>query len=501
MERCKVKISVKQFKTITKLDDLEIKPLTVISGENSGGKTSLIQLILLFKQTLEQRSIDFPLVLNKPYVSLGKYKDIVYGRDNKQLFEVAFSFSKEDIKSALSNAVRFLGYGPLKDILLKIQFSFSSERIYVQNYYLEYNFIKEKKIWLNLNRKRSTQYYISCNNPSFYDDTYIKLRRRSDLKSNIIESEIDDYFTDGMVEWETTVYFNRMFPESVKKLYCDLFNEEFSSLVDYHVEKLLSRFFSNMSYIGPLRDEPHNYYLNIDDTSTEIGIKGEHAIHILASQAKKEITYYKIKSSDEQGINFEEKTESLEDCVNYWLCSVFQLAKNIKVNKLENQSIYRVDITNNLGLKVPITHVGFGISQILPIIVEGLRLKPGSTLILEQPEIHLHPKVQSLLFDFLYSLTLSRKKIIIETHSDHFITRLRRRVAEDSHNQLAKEVLLIFVENESDSTNYKVLDLTDLGTLKYWPKNFFDQLDLDLKAIIKAQGRKRRNAYKIDRGE
>lgn len=498
MERWKVKISVKQFKTISILDEFEIKPLTVISGENSGGKTSLIQLLLLFKQTLEQPSLDFPLVLNKPYVSLGKYKDIVYGRDNNQLFEVTFSFNRDDIKNALLQAARVLGYGPLKEILLNIKFSFSSGRIYVQYYYLEYDFIKGKKVWLKLERKRSTKYSISCNNPSFFEDTYIKIRRRH---VQDIESEMSDYFAKGLVQWETNVDFNRMFPDRIKKLYNDQPDEGFSSLANHHIQRLLNRYFSNMSYIGPLRDEPRNYYLNDDETSVEIGNKGENAIHILASPAKKDIAYNKIRSSDEEGILFEGDTGSLEDCVRYWLCGVFQLAKNLKVNKLENQSIYRVDITNNLGLKIPITHVGFGISQILPIIVEGLRLKPGSTLILEQPEIHLHPKVQSLLFDFLYSLTLLRKKIIIETHSDHFITRLRRRVAEDSDNQLAKEVRLIFVENESNSTNYNVLDLTDLGTLKYWPKNFFDQLGLDLKAIIKAQGRKRKNAYKIDRGE
>jgi len=119
------------------------------------------------------------------------------------------------------------------------------------------------------------------------------------------------------------------------------------------------------------------------------------------------------------------------------MCDVFEIGIDIYSKKVGDS--YVIILKNTNGNETTIKHVGFGISQILPIIVEGLRMSNTGTLILEQPEIHLHPKLQSLLFDFLYSLTLSGKTIIIETHSDHLITRMRRRIAEEVENKM-KEI-------------------------------------------------------------
>ena len=132
--------------------------------------------------------------------------------------------------------------------------------------------------------------------------------------------------------------------------------------------------------------------------------------------------------------------------------------------------------------------VGYGVSQVLPIIVQGLLMKEG-ILIVEQPEIHLHPKLQSLLYDFLYSLTLTGKKVMVETHSSHFITRMRRRIAEDETNQMDDRINLTFIEEGV----FRNLELDDYGTvLNYYPADFIEQPAKELDAIIKAQIKKRR---------
>ena len=95
------------------------------------------------------------------------------------------------------------------------------------------------------------------------------------------------------------------------------------------------------------------------------------------------------------------------------MCDVFGIAKDIYSKKIDDTCKILLEIAN--GLKVNIKHVGYGISQVLPIIVEGLVMSENGTLIIEQPEIHLHPKIQSQLFDFLYSLILQGKKVIVET--------------------------------------------------------------------------------------
>jgi predicted ATPase len=142
-------------------------------------------------------------------------------------------------------------------------------------------------------------------------------------------------------------------------------------------------------------------------------------------------------------------------------------------------------------LEITIKHVGFGVSQILPIIVQGLIMPPGGTLVLEQPEIHLHPKIQSLLFDFLYSLILQGKNIIIETHSDHFITRMRRRVAEDDESALKDKIKLTFVEQGTTDLIFKSLTLDEYGILNIFPDDFIEMPELELEAIVKAQMKKR----------
>jgi predicted ATPase len=144
---------------------------------------------------------------------------------------------------------------------------------------------------------------------------------------------------------------------------------------------------------------------------------------------------------------------------------------------------------NKNGLKVNMKHVGFGISQLLPIVVQGLIMKDDGILIVEQPEVHLHPKIQSSLYDFLYSLTLDGKRVIVETHSSHFITRMRRRIAEDESNEMDDKISLTFIEGNV----FRTLEMDDYGTiLNYYPQDFLEQPAEEMKAIIEAQIRKRR---------
>jgi predicted ATPase len=119
-------------------------------------------------------------------------------------------------------------------------------------------------------------------------------------------------------------------------------------------------------------------------------------------------------------------------------------------------------------------------------------MKKGDTLILEQPEIHLHPKIQSSLFDFLYSLTLEGKNFIVETHSDHFITRLRRRVAEDKSSQLLNQVNLTFIEKEKKGLTFKKVKLDDLGVYEIFPEDFIENPEKELMALLDAQMKKRK---------
>jgi predicted ATPase len=92
-----MKISISNFKSIKEIRNFEINFTTLLSGVNSSGKTSFIQLLLLLKQTIEKKSINDVLVLNEPYVELGKFEDIIYNHDINNLLEIELTLDKDDM--------------------------------------------------------------------------------------------------------------------------------------------------------------------------------------------------------------------------------------------------------------------------------------------------------------------------------------------------------------------------------------------------------------------
>jgi predicted ATPase len=141
------------------------------------------------------------------------------------------------------------------------------------------------------------------------------------------------------------------------------------------------------------------------------------------------------------------------------------------------------------GLSV--SAVGVGVSQVLPVLVMGLAAEPGSILLLEQPELHLHPAVQQRLGDFLLACVRSGRQVIVETHSDHLLTRIRRRVAEDESDRLASSLALVFTERRNGATRFRRLVTNRYGGLDEWPRGFFDEAAHDARDLLEAGLRKR----------
>lgn len=488
-----MEISIENFKAIKQLNNYEIKPLTIISGANSGGKSSLIQLLLMIKQTMENNISDQVLILNKPYVSLGKFKDIIYGgKVQNNYLSLEMIYDSKEIPPLIKKAqvLRKLDKGNLESITIKISFGYNSSAssIYVKEFYINWKLEKNYHLFLHLNKERGSKYSVVTNSPLFFRDHYFDFMRGSKKDNSVLD------FLDG---WKANIYFQKFLPYESSATSGDSTSEYqdeyFSPLATNFIDRLISGFFKNISYLGPLRDEPHSFYINDDDSNTKIGNKGEFAAHILEQKATNTVEYYKIRKKDNGTIEYFDDKDILEKAVNYWICEEFQMASLIKVHPIQSGMMYRIEVHNKDGLKIPINHVGFGISQILPIVVEGLISEKNSMLILEQPEIHLHPNVQSKLLDFLYSLILAGKRVIVETHSDHLITRLRRRIAESDDDSIVKTVNLTFVEKNE----YNILKLTNSGTLEYWPEDFFDQIDKDIRAIVKAQTKKKISGKKV----
>jgi predicted ATPase len=147
-------------------------------------------------------------------------------------------------------------------------------------------------------------------------------------------------------------------------------------------------------------------------------------------------------------------------------------------------------------MRVNIQDVGFGVSQVLPIIVAGLMAGNESLLILEQPEIHLHPRLQAGIADFLIDLAQLGRRVLIETHSDHLINRLRRRAAEDSSGKISDYLQIAFVQRDyvTLESSVEALRVDDSGTVMNWPPSFLGDTADELAAILKAGIEKRKRA-------
>ena len=127
--------------------------------------------------------------------------------------------------------------------------------------------------------------------------------------------------------------------------------------------------------------------------------------------------------------------------------------------------------TKGNASEVLLTDVGFGISQVLPVITLLQYVPEGSTVILEQPEIHLHPLAQAALADVIIQASTRRNiQVILESHSEHLLLRLQRRMAEEmvSHSDVA----LYFCDTADGQSVITKLDVDLFGAIRNWPARF-----------------------------
>ncbi len=259
-------------------------------------------------------------------------------------------------------------------------------------------------------------------------------------------------------------------------------------------------FTSSLKYLGPLRDAPKPLYpLTPAADPYDVGLRGEHTASILDLHKNKKIEYIPSANFEFSLIDRRTVIRNLDVAVVDWL-KYLDVAKSVKSRdqgKLGHElkvALFNSDSTHDL------THVGVGVSQVLPILVMGLLADTDSTLVFEQPELHLHPKVQTLLGDFFLSMALCNKQCIVETHSEYFIDRLRFRIAAaSSENELNNQAKIYFVEKPAQSSSFREVMINEYGAIPDWPEGFFDQSQEQAEEILRAAAKKRKASRKEDR--
>ena len=413
-------IRVKNFKSWQDSNVVKLAPLTGFFGTNSSGKSSLLQMLLLLKQTVGKNEVLFFGDENS-LVNLGNFQEVIHGHEVRNELYLGLSCK-------LSHTV-------------------------------SYNFVTTQ--WQMLN---------------FSFDTVI----RETEGSQVIENFGYKSNTGGIVWKDNKLFVNNQnsIPIQVQNCY------GLSSPENSDVPKVLTGFtsvfeelFSHVYYLGPTRVKPQRSYHWEGTHPKEIDSWGNKAIDALLSAGVR-----KMKSSTkEDGVLIEER-------ISEWLQKMelaysFQL---IPTDSLVDKNYeVRIQKTPN-SAEVTLADMGHGVSDVFPLLVHCYYVPEGSTLILEQPGIHLHPMAQADLADLLIEVITERNlQILVESHSEHLLTRLQRRIAEERIS--SDQTAFYFCRNDKGVSKIERLEIDDFGNIKNWPENFFGEVMSDMFAMTDAQ--------------
>ncbi|MDC7814425.1 DUF3696 domain-containing protein [Pseudomonas sp. BLCC-B112] len=263
--------------------------------------------------------------------------------------------------------------------------------------------------------------------------------------------------------------------------------------LDHYLNFVFGR---SVKYLGPLRNEPQAMYQAFDlSEPTNVGLKGEYTAAVLHINKGVKIGYPSITSNENNSINIEKKYKTLEEACTDWLTylGVVTSVKTTDKGKLGYELLVKTEAKDNWQ---DLTHVGVGVSQILPIVVMALLASDDDILIFEQPELHLHPKVQSRLCDFFIAISQGATQCIIETHSEYMINRLRLRIAQSRTSNISDRSSILFIEKTNGKSSFRPVDITKFGSIIDWPKDFFDQTDTEVENILLEAAKKKRELTK-----
>lgn len=455
------RIAIQNFKSWRKTGDMRLAPITALFGTNSSGKTSLLQLLLMLKQTAD--SSDRSQVLNlgdeRSLVELGTFQEMLHAHD----LTVPL---KWEMDWTLPKPLEVEDPAKRKDMLFsgdKLGFSASI-------------------IWHGSSEGLGRAVVSSMGYR--FADTEFGMRPVADGKS-----EYNLYGT------HTGFKFVRMqgrpwklpppakcygFPDQVRAYYQ---NAGFLSDFELKYEELFGRLF----YLGPLRDYPKRQYSWAGTQPTDMGRRGEKVVDALLASREAGQTI---------SLGRGRKRLTLEARVAKWLKDL-GLIESFAVRPITpGGKLFQVWVRRHAkASEVLITDVGFGVSQILPVIALCYYAPEGSIVLLEQPEIHLHPAVQAGLADVFVDAAQTRGiQIVLESHSEHLLRRLQLRIAEEKLR--ADDTALYFCSTDKGESRLTPLQLDMFGNIENWPKDFFGDEFAEIAAMQEAIVKRKRQSRK-----
>ena len=423
-------------------------PITGVFGTNSSGKSSMLQFLLLLKQT--KNATDRGLVLDfggpSELVNLGQFQDVVHKGDEKSDIEWTLKWRLPDpLKVSDPSGQRATVL--MRGRNLESNCSVGLKRSSLTARRLGYRFA-------------STDFLIE---PRSEDGTEYALRSDGKHPVQFTRNRGRGWALPGPVK-------THLFPDRVRTLFQDT---GFLSDFETEYERLMDRIY----YLGPLREHPQREYRWSGVGPLDVGHAGERTIDaILAATSNNEL----------RNLERRMRLMTFQEMIAYWLREL-GLIESFGIQEIaQGSNLYHARVrVNKSSPETMLTDVGFGVSQVLPVLVLLYYVPEGSIILMEQPEIHLHPSVQSRLADVMLTAANRRNlQIIVESHSEHLLRRLQRRAAEGKAD--SSDLKLYFVSNDSGVAQLNDLVLNKHGEIKNWPDHFFGDEMEEIAAITKA---------------
>ena len=433
------KLTIRNFKS-WEICDLEFGKVTALFGANSSGKTSILQFLLMLKQTAssrDRRIFNFG-GYESDFVDLGSYDSAVYGHDVRKSigFELAWIPSYQEnpqVKILKSHVAVF--------------YSYINNEIAIES--REFKSLLED--WNHLYSDDANPYEYK-ENIVLNDDTYFvtnswdnsdKPKKRARITSFYGGSTLD-FDPDDNEYWHTTTE---------------------SEAIGSSLKAILS----STQYLGPLRAYPQREYRWTGERPSTVGVRGEFAIQTMLA----DLVTRQANGKKTQG--------KLLAATNAWLKRL-GVVEEIELRPVgEKSRLYEVIVKSpNFKHEANLADVGFGVSQVLPIVVMAHLVPEGSLIILEQPELHLHPNVQTQLADFFLELSVERNiQFLIESHSERLMQRLQQLLVEKP-GKLAplkdNDLRFYFCRRDPDSSVLEPVHSDLDGSITNIPGDFYDSV-------------------------
>ncbi len=422
------RISVKGFKSLAEECSLEIRPLTILAGANSSGKSSIMQPLLMMKQTLEASYDPGPLLLDGPNVRFTSADQFLSrsGGQNQGQFSVGL-----EIDGAISFYETFIRKAQEGMEIAEISYKVNSKTTILRPE-------MTRDVIISHQQERGL--------PKDYQN------KKSEFLRGSLKIERDRCFLEQKLRGDIVLSFRD----------CNLRLNFFGSIL-------------SLVHLPALRGNPERNYKR-----TSVGPRFPGTFEIYAASI-----IHNWQSTKDPRLNY--MGAALELLGLTWKVGsrqVDDVSFEVMVGRLIHQE---GKDTNDL---VSIADVGFGVSQTLPILVALLAAEPGQMVYIEQPEIHLHPRAQMAMAQILAEAANRGVRVVAETHSSLLLLGVQSLVAEGKLSPDKVKLHWFKRRPEDGITEVSSADLDKAGAFGDWPEDFSSaEMDADTRYIHAAETR------------